>query len=119
MSFQINYHQKALTQTNLSEKTIKSIEKRKKLALLLRAKDKIEDYQNEVFEIIDNDGLKHNDDNKRLKTALDVLKYITPVKKQSEVVITTRKIEDLIQDDIEEAEIIDKKAQSEDIDKTE
>ena len=107
MSFKFNYHQKGMKQTNLPDKTVKSIENRQKIAALYNAKEKIEDYQNEVFNIIDKDGLKNNDDNKRLNTALKVLPFIAPQKKQVETTVITRNIEDLIKEDIEEAEIID------------
>ena len=90
----------------LTDKQTKSIENRQKTAALLNAKDKIEDYQNEVFSIIDEDGLKNESGKDRLSTALKVLPYIAPQKRQIEAVITTRKIEDLIKDDIEPAEIV-------------
>ena len=96
----------------LTDKQRKSIENRQKTALLYNAREKIEDYQSEVFDIIDNDGLKNDNDRDRLSTALKILPYITPIKKQVEMQIITRKIEDLIHEDIEDAEIIDKAAQN-------
>ena len=90
----------------LTENQLKSIERRKKLALLLRAKDKIEDYQTEVFSIIENDGLKSIDANIRLKTSKDVLEFIVPKKKSSEISVITRKLEDIISESIQEAEVV-------------
>jgi hypothetical protein len=90
----------------LTEKESKSIQRRQKLALLYKAKEKIEDYQNEVFGIIDNKGLKNDDDKIKLETSLKVLEYIIPKKKSSEVTVITKKIEDIIQESIQEAEII-------------
>ena len=114
--FKFNDNRNTNKQIELSDKQLKSIENRKKLALMYRAKDKIEDYQDKVFSIIDEKGLDNEDNKISLDTAKDVLQFIIPVKKQSEVVVITRKIEDLIQEDIEEAEIIDKKEQSGKID---
>ena len=90
----------------LTENQLKSIERRKKLALLLRAKDKIEDYQTEVFSIIENDGLNSDDANIRLKTSKDVLEFIVPKKKSSELTVITRKLEDIINESIQEAEVV-------------
>ena len=90
----------------LSDTEMKTIENRQKLALMYKAKEKIEDYQNEIFEIIDNKGLKNDDEDKSLKTAMQLLEYVIPKKKSSEVVITTRKLEDIINDHIQDAEII-------------
>ena len=101
--YKLNRTNKRILTTN----EIKSIENRKKLSALMRAKDKIEDYQNEVFNIIDEDGLKNENGKDRLNAAFKTLPFIIPIKKQAEVIITTRKIEDLIQEDIEEAEIIE------------
>ena len=94
-------------QIQLTNKQVNEIEKRQKLALMYKAKEKIEDYQNEIFEIIDNKGLKNDDEDKSLKTAMQLLEYVIPKKKSSEVVITTRKLEDIINDHIQDAEIID------------
>lgn len=91
----------------LTENQLKSIERRQKLALMYQAKDKIEDYQNEVFGIIENEGLNNDDPDKKLKTALQVLEYIIPKKKSTETTIITRKLEDIIADHIQEAEIIE------------
>ena len=91
----------------LSDKTVKSIENRQKVAALLNAKEKIEDYQNEVFHIIENDGLKSEDERKRLETAIKVLPYITPQKKATEITHLTKKIEDIIAEHTEEAEFIE------------
>lgn len=89
----------------LTEKARNEILKRQKLALLYKAKEKIEDFQNEVFEIIDNNGLKNEEDKIKLETALKILEYIVPKKKSSEVTITSRKLEDIIEE-IEEAQIL-------------
>ena len=104
-----NYRLKQ-TQTKLiTAKTMQEIVKRQETAALMKARDKFEDYQNDVFSIIEEHGLKNEDNEKKLKTALNVLEYIIPKKKSSEITINTRKIEDLIKDYIEEAEIIDQK----------
>ena len=91
----------------LTETELKSIERRQKAAILYQAKDKIEDYQNEVFGIIENEGLNNEDPDKKLKTALQVLEYIIPKKKSTETTIITRKLEDIITESIQEAEIIE------------
>ena len=96
----------------LTDNQIKSIENRQKLAIMLNAEQKIEDYKNKVFNIIDEKGLNNEDDDKSLKTALNVLEYIIPKKKSSEVTIKTRKLEDIISESIEEAEIIPEKQPS-------
>ena len=103
MSFQFTYHKKGQLQKQLSDKTLKSIENRQKLSALYDAREKIEDYQNEVFGIIQDDGLKNDNPKERLTTALKVLPFIAPQKKQVETTIITRKIEDLIREDVEEA----------------
>lgn len=78
---------------------------------MYKAKEKIEDYQNEVFGIIENEGLNNDDPDKKLKTALQVLEYIIPKKKSTETTIITRKLEDIIADHIQEAEIIEEDKQ--------
>ena len=83
---------------------MKTIENRQKLALMYRTKEKIEDYQDDVFEIIDNKGLKSENDKTSLDSAFKVLEYIIPKKKQSEVIIKDKTIEDIIRDEIPEAE---------------
>ena len=88
----------------LTETEKKSIERRQKIALLYRAKEKIEDYQDDVFGIIDNDGLKNEDEKRRIETALKVLPFIVPQKRAVENTIITKKIEDIIQETIPEAE---------------
>ncbi len=105
--FQFNDNRKDHKQVQLSEKQLNEIGRRQKLAIMLNAREKIEDYKNEVFGIIENDGLKHENEKTRLDTALKTLEYIIPKKKSSEVTITTRKIEDIIQESIQEAEIIE------------
>ena len=90
----------------LTENESKSIERRQKLALMYKAKDKIEDYQNDVFSIIENEGLNNEESKVKLETALKVLEYIIPKKKSTETTIITRKLEDIIADHIQEAEII-------------
>ena len=91
----------------LTKKQQETIINRQKLALIYKAKDKIEDYQNEVFGIIENEGLNNEDPDKKLKTALQVLEYIIPKKKSTETTIITRKLEDIITESIQEAEIIE------------
>ncbi len=43
----------------------------------------------------------------RLETSLKVLPYIIPQKKAIEMQITTKSIEDIIQEDVQDAEIIE------------
>lgn len=95
----------------LTENQLKSIEKRQELAIVLSAQEKIEDYKDKVFGIIDKKGLDNEDDDKSLKTALQVLEYIIPKKKSTETTIITRKLEDIIADHIQEAEIIEEDKQ--------
>ena len=102
-----DYRLKRTSPKILTETEAKNIERRQKLALMYRAKDKIEDYQNEVFGIIEQEGLKNEDSDKKLKTALQVLEYIIPKKKSTETTIITRKLEDIITESIEEAQIIE------------
>ena len=104
-----NYMLKQSAPKQLTEKQKETIINRQSLALMYKAKDKIEDYQNDVFAIIEEHGLNNENSDKKLKTALNVLEYIIPKKKSSEITINTRKIEDLIKDYIEEAEIIEQK----------
>ena len=66
----------------------------------------IEEMKDKVLGIIDTKGLSNDDDKVSLDTATKILDFIMPKKKQLEAVITTRKIEDLIKDDIEPAEIV-------------
>jgi hypothetical protein len=91
----------------LSKKQQETIMRRQELALMYRAKDKIEDYQNDVFSIIENEGLNNEESKVKLETALKVLEYIIPKKKSTETTIITRKLEDIIQDHIQEAEVIE------------
>jgi hypothetical protein len=93
----------------LTDNQLKTIENRQKLALLYRSKEKIEDFQDDVFNIIDEKGLNNDSDKTKLETALKVLPFIVPVKKAMEMTITSKKIEDLISESIEEAQIIDDK----------
>lgn len=93
-------------QIQLTDKQVKTIQNRQKLAISMNAKEAIEEYKDKVFGIIDKKGLDNEDEDKSLKTALQVLEYIIPKKKSSEVTITTRKLEDIIADHIQEAEII-------------
>ena len=102
-----DYRIKQTAPKQLTKKQQETILRRQELALMYRAKDKIEDYQNEVFGIIENEGLNNEDPDKKLKTALQVLEYIIPKKKSTETTIITRKLEDIITESIQEAEIIE------------
>ena len=107
MDYTTNEYRIKRTQKKLiPAKVMEEIVKRQEISALMKAREKIEDYKNDVFSVIENDGIKSEDPKTRLKTSLDVLEYIVPKKKSSEVTITTRKIEDLIQETIQEAEII-------------
>lgn len=96
----------------MTENELRSIERRQKAAILYNAQEKIEDYKDKVFGIIDKKGLDNEDDDKSLKTALQVLEYIIPKKKSTETTIITRKLEDIIADHIQEAEIISEKPEN-------
>ena len=102
-----DYRVKQTQEKIISAKTMQEIVKRQEIAALIKARDKIEDYQNDVFTIIEDHGLKNEDNDKKLKTALQVLEYIIPKKKSSEISIVTRKLEDIISESIDEAEVVE------------
>ena len=93
----------------LTAKMMNEIVKRQETAALMKARERIEDYQNDVFSIIENEGLNSEESKIKLETALKVLPYIIPTKKAIETTITYRKLEDIITESIEEAQIIDTK----------
>ena len=100
----VSYHANKKKKNYISAKNMQEIEKRQQISALMKAREKFEDYQNDVFSIIDKHGLNNDDDKTKLETAIKVLEYIIPKKKSSEVMITTKKIEDIIKETIPEAD---------------
>lgn len=104
----ITYHQNNSTKVKkLTKKQLNEIEKRQLYALRLNNYNDIMDAKQKVIKIIDDDGLSSEEQKTRLDTALKVLEYIIPKKKSTELTISTRKLEDIISESIEEAQIID------------
>lgn len=113
----ITYHQNnSKKEKILTKKQLNEIEKRQLYALKLNNYNDIMDAKQKVIKIIDEEGLDSEDKKTKLDTALKIVEYIIPKKKSSEVTITTKKIEDIIQESIQEAEVIEIK---EDKDKAE
>lgn len=107
----ITYHQNNSTKVKkLTKKQLNEIEKRQLYALRLNNYNDIMDAKKKVIKIIDDDGLSSDEQKTRLDTALKVLPYIMPQKKAIETTVITRKLEDIISESIEEAQIIDTKA---------
>ena len=104
-----NYLPKKVQNKVISQRSMNNIEKRQQISSIIKAKEKIEEYQDQIFEIIDNKGLRAENEKIALDTALKVLEFVIPKKKSSELTVITRKIEDLICESIEEAEIIEDK----------
>jgi len=98
---------------NLTKKMLNDIDNRRLLALKMNSLTEIEDAKTKIVNIIDKDGLENESEKTRLETAIKVLGYVTPQKKAIETTITIKKIEDIIQEAIPEAEFteIDKKAE--------
>ena len=92
---------------DLTLKQLNEIDKRRLYAMKANSFEQIEEMKDKVFGIIDTKGLSSTDEKRSLDTALKVLPFIAPQKKQVEQTIITRNIEDLIKEDIEETEIID------------
>jgi len=84
---------------------MKEIEKRKLFALKMNNYSDITDAKEKVFKIIDEKGL--DNDEKALETAIKILPYITPQKKAIETTVIHRKLEDIITESIQEAEVIE------------
>ena len=112
--FKFNDKRGTQTQVQLTDKQLKEIENRQKLAVILNAKERIEDYKDKVFGIIEEKGLDSDDNKTSLDSAFKVLPYIIPQKKAMDVQITTKTIEQIIQETIPEAEIIDEQTTKED-----
>jgi hypothetical protein len=83
--------QKLLTQTQLNQ-----IDKRRLYAIKANDIEDIENAKTKVLKIINDDGLNSQNEQVRLKTALQILPFIVPAKKQSEIIHNNKKIEDLI-----------------------
>ena len=105
-----NYNEYRISQTkpkDLTLKQLREIDRRRLYAMKCNDLAEVEDLKEKVLNIIDNKGLDSKEDKISLDTALNVSKYMFPVKKQVEMQVITRRIEDLIHEDIEEVEIID------------
>jgi hypothetical protein len=94
----------------ITQKQLKEIDNRRLYALKMNDYADIQDAKEKVIKIIDDDGLSSEEQKTRLDTALKILEYIIPKKKSTELTISTRKLEDIISESIEEAQIIDTKA---------
>ena len=95
----------------LSKRELHSIENRQLQALRMNNYSEIADAKTKVLSIIDKDGLENEDQKLRLDSAFKTLPYIMPQKKAIEVQVTTRKLEDIIEETIQEAEIISEEKQ--------
>lgn len=93
----------------ITKKMLNEIDNRRLYALKMNDYNDIQDAKEKVIKIIDDDGLSSDEQKTRLDTALKVLEYIIPKKKSTELTISTRKLEDIIIESIEEAQIIDTK----------
>ena len=91
----------------ITKKMLQEIDNRRLYALKMNDYADIQDAKEKVIKIIDDDGLSSDEQKTRLDTALKVLEYIVPKKKSTELTISTRKLEDIISESIEEAQIID------------
>ena len=101
----------------LSKRQLHSIENRQLQALRQNNYSEIMDAKVKVLSIIDKDGLDNDEPKARLDTAIKVLPYIMPTKKAIEMTVTARKLEDIITESIEEAQIIDSQPATIDKDK--
>ncbi len=90
----------------LTKKQLKNIENRQLYALRLNNYNDIVDAKQKVIKIIDEKGLDSEDPKTSLDTALKVLPYIIPTKKAVEMNVITRKLEDIIAESYEEAQIV-------------
>src|SRR5574343_1829413 len=90
----------------LTKKQLNEIEKRQLYALRLNNYNDIMDAKQKVIKIIDEKGLDSEDAKTSLDTALKVLPYIIPTKKAVEMNVITRKLEDIIAESYEEAQIV-------------
>lgn len=98
----------------ITKKMLQEIDNRRLYALKMNDYADIQDAKEKVIKIIDTKGLDSEDDKTSLDTALKVLEYIIPKKKSTELTISTRKLEDIISESIEEAQIIDTKTDKSD-----
>ena len=104
-----NYNEYRISKTapkRLTKKELQEIDRRRLYALRLNDYNDIIEAKQKVLGIIDKDGLDNEEQKVRLDTSLKVLPYIIPQKKAIEMTVTSKSIEDIIKEDIEEAKII-------------
>ena len=104
------YRIKQTQKKQIPAKVMQEIVKRQEIAAVLKARERIEDYKNDVFSIIEDHGLNNDDSKTKLETALKVLPYIIPQKKAMEMTVTHKTIEQIIQETIPEAEYTEEEA---------
>ena len=95
----------------ITQKMLREIDNRRLQALRMGDYNEIMDAKQQVLSIIDKDGLQNDEAKIRLDSAFKTLPYIMPLKKAIDVQITTRKLEDIIEETIQEAEIITEEKQ--------
>ncbi len=98
------YWQNGQANKRLTKKALNEIEKRQLYALRVNNYQNIEDAKQQIFKIIDTDGLSNEQQKIRLETALKLIGFITPQKKAIETTVITKSIEDIIKESTEEAE---------------
>ena len=99
----IDYRQNGQSKKRLTKKVLNEIEKRQLFALRMNNYQNIEDAKQQIFKIIDDDGLSSDEQKTRLETALKLIGYITPQKKAIETTIITKSIEEIIKESTEPA----------------
>ena len=99
-----NYAIQSTVGKRLTKKMLNEIEKRQLYALRMNNYQNIEDAKQQIFKIIDTDGLSNEEQKIRLDTALKLMGFVTPQKKAIETTVIQKKIEDIIAESAEEAE---------------